>query len=114
MTDASSKAVGQVLAAAGFERRRWATGVRFAICEPGGNCSGSPITLPENLADAVEAARAALKNYGRKTDARGVIYGAYLMQGVTAKPSLVTAAHIEEVLRQYPEFAGPLNEIDIG
>jgi hypothetical protein len=45
-----------------------------------------------------------------ESDARGVIYGAYLMQGVTAKPSLVTAAHIEEVLRLYPEFLGTSNE----
>lgn len=105
MDGASSKAVAQTVAAAGFERRRWATGVRFAICEPGGTCAGSPVVLPENLEDAVQAARTAKSKFGRNTNASGVLYGAYLMQGHTAKPSQVTDQHIAEVRKLYPEFA---------
>ncbi|HEV2679426.1 MAG TPA: hypothetical protein VGV14_02905 [Rhodanobacter sp.] len=105
MTGASSKAVGQVLTAAGFERKRWASGVRFAICEPGGTCVGSPITLPDNLDASVAAAREAFKKTGRKTPIQGLIYGAYMMQGITPKPSQATQAHIDEVSKLYPDFA---------
>jgi hypothetical protein len=104
MDGSSSKAVGQVVSAAGFERRRWSSGVRFAICEPGGTCVGSPVVLPDNLEDAVAAAREAKAKFGRVTPAQGIIYGAYLMQGKSAKPSQVTEQHVAEVKRLYPEF----------
>lgn len=103
MTDASSKEIGKLLTAAGFERRRWAQGVRFAICEPGGVCVGSPVTLPDNLDESMQAARVAQERTGRKPTPEGVLYGAYLMQGVTAKSSQVTDQHIEEVKRLYPD-----------
>jgi len=105
MINASSKAVGAVLTAAGFERKRWSTGIRFAICEPGGTCVGAPVTLPDNLEESVIAARVAREKHGKTPTIQGIIYGAYLMQGVTAKPTQVTPAHIEEVKRRYPEFA---------
>jgi hypothetical protein len=107
MHDASAKAVGQVVAAAGFEKRRWASGIKFAICKPGGQCQGSPVVLPDNLDEAAAAARIGSRKSGRATDARGLLYGAYLMQGVTAKPSQVTRAHIEEAHKLFPEFPMP-------
>ncbi|MDR3548462.1 MAG: hypothetical protein P4M11_09405, partial [Candidatus Pacebacteria bacterium] len=84
MHESSSKEIGKLLTAAGFERRRWAQGVRFAICEPGGVCVGSPVTLPDNLDESMQAARVAQERTGRKPSPEGVLYGAYLMQGVTA------------------------------
>lgn len=102
MHGASGKAVGAVVAAAGFERRRWSTGVRFAICEPGGTCVGAPVVLPDNLDYSVEMAKAAKEKDGRKITAEQVLYGAYLMAGKTAKPSQVTPQHVAEVKRLYP------------
>lgn len=102
MPDTSSKEIGKLLTAAGFERRRWSDGVRFAICKPGGVCVGSPVTLPDNLDQSMDAARVAQQRTGRKPTPEGVLYGAYLMQGVTAKPSQATDQHILEVRRLYP------------
>jgi len=104
MTDASSKAVGRVVAAAGFERRRWANGVKFAICEPGGICAGAPVVLPDNLEESAVALRIARDKYGKPATAQAVIYGAYIMQGKTVKQNQVTPQHIAEVKRLYPEF----------
>jgi hypothetical protein len=102
MHGTSSKAVGMVVSAAGFERKRWATGVRFAICEPGGVCTGAPVVLPDNLDDAAQMAKEAKSKHGRKTTPEQVLYGAYLMSGKTVKPSQVTPQHIAEVKRLYP------------
>jgi hypothetical protein len=104
MDGASAKAVGQAIAAAGFDRRRWSTGVRFAICEPGGHCSGSPVVLPDNLEAAVESARVARQKGKGNIDAKAILYTAYLMDGKQAKPSQVTPLHVAEVKRLYPDF----------
>lgn len=102
MGGASSKAVGAAVSAAGFDRRRWSDGVKFAICEPGGTCVGAPVVLPDNLDESVQMAKAAKENHGRKITAEQVLYGAYLMAGKTAKPSQVTPQHLSEVRRLYP------------
>lgn len=103
LVDASAKAIGQIVTAAGFERKRWSDGVKFAICEPGGVVVAQHIKLPENIEDAIENARAAKKKNGKQLTPRQVLAGAYLMQGVNAKSSQITDAHCLELKRQYPD-----------
>lgn len=101
--DASAKAIGQALSAAGFERRRWSTGVKYAINADGSReAGGAPIAMPERLHDSVEQAREAKTKFNKKLTAEDVLYGAYLLAGTPAKPNQVTPQHVAEVRRLYP------------
>lgn len=101
--DASAKAIGQALSAAGFERRRWSTGVKYAINADGSReVGGAPIQMPAKLHESVEQAREAKAKFGRKLSAEQVLFAAYLLAGAPAKPNQVTAQHVAEVHRLYP------------
>lgn len=98
---ASNKAISQLLMACGFERRRGAAGVKFAVAAPPGKV-GRPLELPPISDDAIAAARARPQPF----TARQFLHICQRQGGSVIR---LTAAHENELRNRYPGvFADPV------